>query len=104
MAKTIKAIPMGEAYNTEGRKTYLVMAAHAGRRDRTGAKVHMATLTIWPSGNVTMGPCQCSGNGQLRGTLVEGADFGRVTCKKCGAGEEAAAHRNAKAIDLEVGR
>lgn len=101
--KRIKAIAYSE---NSDRAMYLVMTAHAGRNDRTGTKVHLATLTHWKeSGRWILGACTCSGNGQLRGSNVIPADFGgfeRVTCKKCGASPEAAAHRNAKAIDLEV--
>ena len=100
---TIKAIP----YSTRDEYSdYLVMVAHAGRRDRTGGRVHLATLTVWKSGNVTIGATTCSNNGSLRGSLITGdhaQDFGRVSCQKCGAAPEHAAARNAKAIDLAIG-
>jgi hypothetical protein len=99
-ATTVKAIQ----YSEDARSiTYMVMAAHAGRSDRTGAKVHMAHLTFWKeSGRYQMGATNCSGNGQLRGSLVRGRDFGSVSCAKCGASVEAADARNSKAIDLVV--
>lgn len=99
----VRAIRYSE--NAEG-TTYLVMAAHAGRRDRTGAKVHMATMTVWKtSGRATMSATNCSANGQLRGTLITGdASFGKVSCKRCGMGPEAAERREAKAEWIEVTR
>lgn len=84
------------------RKEYLVMAAHAGRRDRTGSKVHLARITYWVNGNRTISGVNCSANGQLRGTLVQGRDFTAVTCKRCGCGDDAAARRNGKAVIIDV--
>ncbi len=84
------------------RKEYLVMAAHAGRRDRTGSKVHMARIIYWENGRRTISAVNCSANGQLQGTLVQGRDFTAVTCKRCGCGDEAAAFRNGKAVIIDV--
>ncbi|MGE0225481.1 MAG: hypothetical protein AB7S57_19590 [Acetobacteraceae bacterium] len=84
------------------RKEYLVMAAHAGRNDRTGSKVHMTRITYWVSGRSTVSSVNCSANGQLRGSLVRGRDFSAVTCKRCGCGTEAAARRNGKAVTIDV--
>lgn len=103
MTQTIRAIKLTE---NSRYTSYSVMAAHAGRRDRTGGKVHMASITIWhASGRVNLDPCACSANGRLKGTLVAGNDdqgFGRVTCRNCGTGEAAAAHRNAASELIEV--
>lgn len=79
---------------------YVVMVGHAGRSDRTGAKVHIARLTVWANGDKVIGSCNCSGNGHLRGSLVTGRDFSAVSCKRCGCSEDAAERRNAKAIVL----
>lgn len=94
-------------YSDDDEKTtYLVMVAHAGRSDRTGAKVHMASMTVWKkSGNVSVGATHCSGNGQLRGSLITGDySFAKVSCKKCGASVEAGERREAKAEYVEVAR
>lgn len=86
--------------------TYLVPVAHAGRNDRTGAKVHLSQLTIWKaSGNVTLGATNCSNNGALRGSLITGDySFAKVSCKKCGASVEVGEAREAKAEYIEVKR
>lgn len=102
---TIKAIPYGEsivAMRDDIDAMFLVMVAHAGRADRTGAKVHMATATRWANGKVSIHSTDCSNNGQLRGSVVPGRDFSAVTCKKCGAGTDEAERRNAKAIDINI--
>lgn len=100
----IKAIPYGAPFRDIVAE-HLVMAAHAGRySNRTGARVHMATLTTWSDGRQTLGAVNCSNNGHLRGSLVEGRDFSAVTCKRCGASAEAAAARNARAVEIEVTR
>lgn len=99
----IRAIKYSES--AERGTDYLVMAAHAGRTDRTGAKVHMAILTVWPTGRVSLGACWCSGNGHLKGSLVPGTDeagFSRVSCKKCGCGPDSGTARNAKSEIIEV--
>jgi hypothetical protein len=82
--------------------SHTVMVAHAGRSQRTGSKVHLATMITWASGKKTVGAAHCSANGHLRGQLVTDRDFTAVSCKKCGASVEAAERRNAKAITMEV--
>lgn len=102
MSKTVKAIEYG-TQRADGSRDYVVMVAHAGRRDRTGGKVHVATLTVWASGNVTIGATHCSNRGDLRGQVVTDRDFAAVSCKRCGASHDAAERRNAAAIDLAIG-
>lgn len=95
----IKAIEIDYKF-TNGAKDYIVMVAHAGRSARSGAKVHLATMTVWPNGNITTSGTRCSNNGQLRGTIVSNRDFSAVTCARCGNSPEAAERRNAQAIEL----
>lgn len=98
----LAAIPVDRTFIREDiAAEHLVMVGHAGFSARTGGKVHIASLTTWASGTQNLGATSCSGSGRMRGgAIVTGRDFSAVTCKKCGAGDEAAARRNAKAVIL----
>ena len=103
MTKTIKAIKHeGSAFSGE---CYTVLAGHAGRTVGTGTKVHIAEGHYNSKGQFILGATACSSNGQLRGTsVIPGRDFSAVTCKNCGTSPLLAESRNARAIDIEVGR
>lgn len=81
-------------------KRHLVMVAAAGHSDRTGAKVHVATMIVWPNGTRTVGATHCSDRRPLRGSVVRGKDFTAVTCAKC-AGHDVRFTANARNAKLE---
>jgi hypothetical protein len=67
----------------EDRTDYLVLMAHAGRRQNTGAKSHLALVSVWKeSGHVSRADAYCGGN--LSGTIIkDGRELTTATCKKC---------------------
>lgn len=62
----------------------LGMIAHAGTSRRTGSKVHVATMRVWPDGTVTVRSAVCQ---PLRGSLLTSGDFAQVNCERCGGAE-----------------
>ena len=96
-AAVITAIAHGPSDFPRPHTSYSVTVAHAGRNARTGAKIHLATLSVYEDGTSRLDKTSCAG--QWQGSLL-GGSFDAVTCSKCDARATTAAWRNAKAIQI----